>query len=543
LIDAGNDLLGLSRMAPGGEAMRLLLIGLFVTIAAALAMAQEDPSPPPEVSVQPAGSTAAEPPSGRVGRVSLISGDVSVGTTDGWTEAVVNRPLAAGSTMRTGAQARAEIDFGTGAIDLSPDTQLTIEALNDQLVQVTILEGRIGLALRQLDGDEKVEIEVSGQGVQLVQPGRYDIDAATRRIAVLAGLASLIGSESNSDVAAGEDVLLAGSGPVTIAPAARDEFVDWCQSRASAAASLTALYYVSPYMTGFAELDAAGSWESTNEYGTVWVPHELPADWAPYRDGHWNWIMPWGWTWIDDQPWGFAPFHYGRWAFVGEHWAWAPGSFVTHPIFAPAVVAFLGTPSVGLSVADSSVPAVAWFPLAPGEAYWPAYTDDLDYVRRLNLGNVQDLEAIRLAADGKPPLEVFDQHFANRRFAGVVPRPIFVSGGAVAPAQLTLPEQRLENAPVLMGSPQIGPATSRVAVAASPAPRSAARAAWTGHIAELVARNVTRTKALQAAFARRHDRGAAAQVRGAHLRAPAYAGTVRHTIVLKVAHVARASRR
>jgi hypothetical protein len=96
-----------------------------------------------------------------------------------------------------------------------------------------------------------------------------------------------------------------------------------------------------------------------------------------------------------------------------------------------------------------------------------------------------------------------------------------------------------------MGSPQIGPATHRVVVAASPALRSAARAEWTSHIAALVARNASRSKALQTAFTHLHDRGAVAQVRGAHLRAPAYAGTApgRHTIVLKAAHTAKVSRR
>jgi hypothetical protein len=501
--------------------------------------------PTPELSAEAALPTAAEPPSGRIARVSLVSGEVSAATSEGRINAAVNRPLAAGSTMRTGGQARAEIDLGTATIDLSPDTELAIVALNDRFVKLTVAEGRIGLALRQLDSDEKLEINVAGQAVQLVQPGRYDIDAAARRIAVLVGRASLAGSGSNSDVAAGEQAFLAdpGSAPVAISPAVRDEFVDWCQSRASAAAGLTALYFVSPYMTGFAELDVAGNWENTTEYGAVWLPHELPADWAPYRDGHWNWIMPWGWTWIDDQPWGFSTSHYGRWAFVGGRWAWVPGSFVAHPMFAPAVVAFLGTRTVGLSVADSSVPAIAWFPLAPGEAYWPAYTADLAYVRGLNLGNVQDLDAIRLEADGEPPLEVFDQHFANRRFAGVVPRPVFVSGGAVAPAQLDLPEQRLENAPVLMGSPQIGPATNRVAVVANAGRQGVVRAAWTNHIAALVARSARRVKALQAAFVRLRDHGAVSDPRGAHLHAPAYAGPpVRHTILLKVAHATRNAR-
>jgi hypothetical protein len=530
--------------------MRFLLIGLigcFAMITAAFATAPEDLVPPSEASADMAGPAPAEPPSGRVARVSLVSGEASVATSAGWINAVVNRPLGAGSTMRTGGQARAEIDLGTATIDLSPDTELAIVTLNDCLVEVAVVQGRVGIALRQLDSDEKVEIEVSGQAVQLMQPGRYDIDVATRRIAVLAGQASLVGSGSGSEVAAGEETLLAGSSPapVTIATAAQDEFVDWSQSRASAEAGPTAVYYVSPYMTGAAELDSAGNWESTNEYGTVWVPHELPADWAPYREGRWNWTAPWGWTWIDDQTWGFVTSHYGRWAFVGERWVWVPGSFVAHPMFAPAVVAFLGTPSVGLSVADASVPAVAWFPLAPGEAYWPAYTTDLAYVRRLNRGNVQDLAAIRLQADGEPPLEVFDRHFANRRFAGVVPRPVFVSGGAVAPAQLNLPEQRLENAPVLMGSPQIGPATHQVAIAANTAPRSAARAAWSSHIAALVARNAIRVKILQGAFARLHDHGADSRASGAHLRAPAYAGAApaRHTILLKVAHATKIPRR
>jgi hypothetical protein len=196
-------------------------------------------------------------------------------------------------------------------------------------------------------------------------------------------------------------------------------------------------------------------------------------------------------------------------------------------------------------VADSSVPAVAWFPLAPGEAYWPAYTANLAYVRRLNLGNVQELKGIRLGADGEAPLEVFDQHFANRRFASVVPRPIFVAGGAVAPAQLTLPEQRLENAPVLMGSPQIWPPTHQVAIVANAAPRSGARATWTSHIAALVARNASRVKMLQTAFAHLRDHSAVSRVRGAHLRAPAYAGAapVRHTILLRVAHATKIPRR
>ena len=210
-------------------------------------------------------------------------------------------------------------------------------------------------------------------------------------------------------------------------------------------------------MTGFAALDAAGSWKTDRKYGEVWVPNALPANWAPYRYGHWRWVAPWGWSWIDDQPWGFAPSHYGRWAFLDQHWIWVPGAYTARPVYAPAVVAFLGTPGVGLSYAEGSGPAVAWFPLAPGEVYWPGYNGDLDYIRGLNAGDIADLGIIRLRADGEPPAEIVNAHFANRQFASVVPRPVFVAGQAVSLALLQLPPERLENAPAIMGSPQIGP--------------------------------------------------------------------------------------
>ena len=505
--------------------MRLFLISVFVTILAVpelaevAAMPAEAPIPIAEATTPAA---AAETPPGRVGRLSLVFGNVSVRASGEWLDALLNFPVAAGASLRTGAQARAEIEIGADTIELAPESEIEITKLDDRAIQVAVIGGRIGFALRRLGYGESVEVEMSREGVRLLQPGRYDIDASTRRIAVSAGGA-----------------LSAGSDPTdaTIQPAAGDDFVEWCRSRDYDEMRLAAPYYVSPYMTGFAELDMAGTWESTAEYGAVWVPTGLPPDWAPYRDGHWRWIVPWGWTWIDDQPWGFAPSHYGRWAFVGERWIWAPGKFVEHPEYMPAVVAFLGTRGVGLSVADSTSPGIGWFPLAPGEAYWPSYSRNPAYARRLNQGDVSDLETIQLDANGEPPLEVVDRHFANRRFASVVPRPVFVNGGAVSPALLTLPEQRLQDAPVLMGSPQVGPPVSRLA-AAAPAIARPSRAQWVNHIAALVARSVSRARALQAAFMHRRDADRAPRLHGAHLRAPAYAQSApsRHTILLRVAH-------
>jgi hypothetical protein len=462
-------------IASSGEVLRLLLLGPFVTILAAPAIAQEEVNLS-AAAIQPFAPAAQLPssnvPPGRVGRLSLVSGKVGVRTSAEWLDAELNFPVAADASVRTGPKARAEIEIGADTFELTPESEIEIVKLEDRAIQVSVVRGRIGVALRWLDDGDSVELDVSGECVPLLKSGRYDIDAGNGRV---------MGSTE-------------------------DTRSDFDETR------FAAPYYISSYMTGFAELDAAGSWQSTAQYSAVWVPSELPADWAPYHDGHWRWIAPWGWTWIDHRPWGFVTSHYGRWAFVGEHWVWVPGTFGAHPVYVPAVVTFLGTAGVGLSVADISGPAIGWFPLAPGEVYWPSYTRNLNYIRRLNFASIADVSAIQLDVNGDPPLEVFGEHFANRRFAGVVPRPVFRNGGAVAPALLSLPEQRLQNAPVLMGSPQIGPPEQRVAAAPAAIKQLTPRSAWTNRIAALVARGINRAKALQTAFAQLRAREPAARL-------------------------------
>jgi hypothetical protein len=191
-------------------------------------------------------------------------------------------------------------------------------------------------------------------------------------------------------------------------------------------------------------------------------------------------------------------------------------------------VAFLGTPGIGLSSAEGAT--VAWFPLAPGEAYWPSYSRDLDYVRSLNFGTVQNVAAIGVRADGEPPLETFNEDFANRLFATVIPRLVFTNGRAVAPGRVSLPEKRLRDAPVLMASPQIAPAsTQRVARAANPP---------AVHAVVQLLRKGGANKAVRTASIQSRGRAQPSVLRGAHLRAPAYAGQLRgrQMVVLRMAH-------
>jgi len=68
-----------------------------------------------------------------------------------------------------------------------------------------------------------------------------------------------------------------------------------------------------------------GDWIRTDDYGLVWCPAAKPVDWRPYSDGEWIWT-DYGWTWVADEPWGWAAFHYGRWYDdVRNGWSWVPG--------------------------------------------------------------------------------------------------------------------------------------------------------------------------------------------------------------------------
>ncbi|MEO9080189.1 MAG: DUF6600 domain-containing protein, partial [Rhodanobacter sp.] len=138
-------------------------------------------------------------------------------------------------------------------------------------------------------------------------------------------------------------------------------------------------------------------------------PNDVGTDWAPYRNGHWAYIAPWGWTWIDSAPWGYAPYHYGRWAHTPRGWGWIPGPRYARPIYAPALVAFVGGGG-GFSVGVSSGP-VGWFPLGPGEVYNPWYRCNQNYYTRINVTNIR----IGRRHDERNIRDNINDHYAHYR--------------------------------------------------------------------------------------------------------------------------------
>lgn len=69
-----------------------------------------------------------------------------------------------------------------------------------------------------------------------------------------------------------------------------------------------------------------GRWTTVPQYSYVWEPVGVAAGWGPYVDGSWAYT-DYGWTWVSDDPWGWATCHYGRWYLdPAAGWMWIPGT-------------------------------------------------------------------------------------------------------------------------------------------------------------------------------------------------------------------------
>ena len=352
-----------------------------------------------------ASGRADDDPPGRVGRINYLQGNVSfqpAGGGDGdWVTAVPNRPLTLGDRLWVDHDGRAEVHVGSTAIHIDHDTGISFLNLSDNSVQLQISAGAFIVRLRRLDSDDSFEIDAPNLALSLLRPGDYRVDVDPDRnvtvVTVIQGQGEVTGGGRAYKLTPDQRATFTGTDNldydlVDIHATPLSEFDRWAADRDRREDHLVSTKYVSPEMTGCEDLDTYGSWRDVPDYGPMWVPMAVPVGWAPYRFGHWAWIVPWGWTWVEDEPWGFAPFHYGRWAFVGGIWGWVPGPMrvgvvVARPVYAPALVAWVGGgPGFSFSVAIGGG-GVAWFPLGPRDVFVPAYRVSDNYVTRVNVTN------------------------------------------------------------------------------------------------------------------------------------------------------------
>ena len=337
----------------------------------------------------------ADPPD-RVARLSFIEGEVSFAPTraskdDNWSAAKINWPITEGNRLYAGDNARAELHLGASALRLAENTALDFTRFDDERTETFLERGSLSVTLRSWDRDDELVITTPTVSITVNGNGRYRIDLDEDRVNVVVrqGEAKIQQGNSRFNLIASQRAeIVNGEGSEVHITRDNDEdnFDRWAAERDSRQIVATSSRYVAPTTPGVYELDQYGQWHETNEYGHVWRPNNIADDWAPYRHGRWEWISPWGWTWIDDAPWGFAPSHYGRWVYVDRYWAWYPGRIVARPIYAPALVSFISGP--GFSVTVSTGQPCGWVPLAPYEVYFPYYQSSHRYVERINVTHV-----------------------------------------------------------------------------------------------------------------------------------------------------------
>jgi len=407
----------------------------------------------------------ADPPS-VVGRLDFVSGSVSFqpGALDEWSPATVNYPLTAGDHLWTDQGGRAELHTGSTAIRLDSNTDFSFLSLDDQTQQVRLGSGSINVRLRSLDPGDAFEIDTPNATITLLTAGSYRVDVQQEgqasQIIARTGQAEVQAGDMTFDVSSGQSGSVTGAVSVGYwvsgAPQP-NEWDGWSSARDLREDRLASVRYVPREMIGMEDLDANGVWVTVAGYGVVWQPTHVAVGWAPYRDGRWAWVAPWGWTWIDAAPWGFAPFHYGRWASVDARWVWVPGEMVARPVYAPALVVFVG----GDSWRPSSVDGIGWFPLAPREVYMPPYTVSTGYVQRVNNGN------LTITGDTIQRFDLSRVVYANRsnpQAITVMPRQAFTQSRQSSASALSLSSADFTRAPLMGMSATLIPQRESVAV-------------------------------------------------------------------------------
>jgi hypothetical protein len=336
-------------------------------------------SPAAAAAASPPAPAAAETPIGRTPpRLSYVDGETSFwrpGAAD-WAPAQVNTALAPGDEVYTGNRGNLELQVGGRAfVRAWGDTRLGLVNQEPDFLQFQVSAGHVSLDLRTVEPGRTVELDTPAAAFTIDAPGYYRVDVTPERTAFItrrSGRATMTRADGQAvAVAASEEVVIEGTAtpPVQsfVAPPL-DVFDTWNYARTDELLESLSARYVSAGVYGVDDLDHYGSWRVVPAYGAVWVPRDVAGDWVPYSTGRWIADPRYGWTWVDEAPWGWAPYHYGRWVHVDGYWAWAPGPLVVRPVYAPALVAFFGVPGVRVGI---TVPAVSWVALGWGEPLVP----------------------------------------------------------------------------------------------------------------------------------------------------------------------------
>jgi uncharacterized membrane protein YgcG len=352
-------------------------------------------APPPPDGQSAPDPNAPDPPS-RVARISFLDGTVSFqpGGQGEWGSAAQNRPVTVGDKLWTDQASRAELQIGAASIHVGSMTALSFLNLDGNVMQVRIPEGAINFRVRELREGDVYEVDTPNLAFTVRQAGAFRVnvsengDATT--IVAIRGEGEVTTAGKTYTVHAGEQTEFEGTDNPQVHESAApgpDGLDRWAAERDLRDDNSTSAKYVSPDVPGVSDLDDNGTWNEEPDYGPVWYPAQVAPGWAPYSYGYWNYVGPWGWTWIGYEPWGFAPYHYGRWAYIHSRWGWCPGPIYARPFYGPAFVGWLGGARFGVGFGFGAGLGVGWFPLGYREPWYPGFHASRVYITNVNIHN------------------------------------------------------------------------------------------------------------------------------------------------------------
>jgi hypothetical protein len=403
----------------------------------------------------PSADDTQDPPS-RVARISFTDGSVSLqpGGTGDWGTATRNRPMTIGDKLWVDQNSRAELQAGQAALHLGGMTAISFLNLDQNITQIRLAEGKLNFRVREILEGDNYEVDTPNLAFTVREAGDFRIDVNENgdytSVTAIRGQGEIVAGGQTYPLHAGERADVTGADNnvkfSTAAAPAPDDLDRWAQDRDLKEDNSPSAQHVSRDMVGYSDLDDNGTWSEQPDYGSVWTPNNVGPDWAPYSNGYWNYVGPWGWTWVGYEPWGFAPFHYGRWNWFGGSWGWCPGPMYGRPFYGPAFVGFLGG---GFGFGFGFGGGYGWFPLGWGEPFRPWYHAGGNYWRNVNVHNtfIRNTNVIGGRGNGN-----FNYRYAhNANAVTAASHSAFVNGQAINRGATHLSASALRGARVTNG--------------------------------------------------------------------------------------------
>jgi hypothetical protein len=205
-----------------------------------------------------------------------------------WSDARPRRPVTRGDRLWTDKGGRAEVQLASATLHMDSETFVEVVALGRNSLQASLNEGTVNARVRDGEGGDTLEINTPQLAFRVLQPGDYRIDVdpaqGTTRVAVRSGTAVLYGVGGGAlRLQAGQQLAFSGR-ELGIADQATPQgqgFDRWAADRNRIEDKLISARRQQAIVS---QLQSGSSRAMPN--------------WVPNQHGFWEWIAPWGWTWV-----------------------------------------------------------------------------------------------------------------------------------------------------------------------------------------------------------------------------------------------------